>query len=78
MQSTNEIDANISLMEKGYIPEDLKTKINSKKRKLIVAEYCIACGNCVERCRQGGINIVKGKPSQRKLYTMRILCQNMS
>lgn len=61
MQSTNEIDANISLIEKGYIPEDLKEKINNKKRKLIVAEYCIACGNCVERCKQKGINIINGK-----------------
>ena len=31
MQSTNEIDANISLMEKGYIPEDLKTKLTVRK-----------------------------------------------
>ncbi len=61
MQSTNEIDANISLIEKGYIPEDLKEKINNKKRKLIVAEYCIACGNCVKRCKQKGINIINGK-----------------
>lgn len=61
MQSTDEIDANISLMVEGYIPENLKMKLNSKKRKLIVADYCIGCGNCVKRCKQKGITIINGK-----------------
>lgn len=61
MQSTMEIDANISLLEKGYIPEDLKNRLKKKKRKLIVADYCIGCGNCVNRCKQNGIQIVNGK-----------------
>ncbi|OLS03905.1 aldo/keto reductase [Tissierella creatinophila] len=58
MQSTKEIDANISLIEKGYIPQSLKEQIDKKKRKLIVADYCIACENCVKRCKQNGINII--------------------
>lgn len=61
MQSIDEIDANIHLLEKGYIPEDLKNKMISKKRRLIVAEYCIACGNCVKRCNQKGIEIISGR-----------------
>lgn len=60
MQSIKEIDANINLIEKGYIPQSLKEEINKKKRKLIVADYCIACGNCVKRCKQNGINIIDG------------------
>ncbi|MFA5576437.1 MAG: aldo/keto reductase [Tissierellaceae bacterium] len=61
MQSTNEVDANVSLMERGYIPEDIKGKIGTKKRKLIVADYCLACGKCVERCTHKGIEIIDGK-----------------
>ena len=60
LQSTEEIDSNIELLEKGTIPEELKTKLKDKKRKLIVADYCIACGNCVERCNQQGIEIIDG------------------
>lgn len=61
MQSKDEIDANISLMENGYIPEDLKNKLTNKKRKLIVADYCIGCGNCVRRCKQHGIELIEGR-----------------
>ena len=60
MQSTDEISANISLMENGYIREDLKSRTSKKKRRLIVADYCIGCGNCVKRCRQDGIEIIDG------------------
>lgn len=58
MQSIDEIDANVSLLANGSIPIDLKEKIKQKNRKLIVADYCIACGNCQSRCKQNGI-IVK-------------------
>lgn len=61
MQSTIEIDANISLLKNGYIPKELISKLKIKKRKLIVADYCIGCGNCIARCRQNGIEIINGK-----------------
>jgi predicted aldo/keto reductase-like oxidoreductase len=61
MQSTDEIDANIYLLENGYIPENLKYKLRHKKRNLIVADYCAGCGRCVERCKQQGIEIMDGK-----------------
>lgn len=61
MQSTDEIDANIALMESGIIPEELKSNLRTKKRKLIVADYCIACGKCVYRCNQQGIEIIDGR-----------------
>ena len=60
MQSKDEIDANINLLEKGYIPEDLKNKLINKRRKLIVADYCLGCGNCVKRCNQHGIELING------------------
>ncbi|WP_336513056.1 aldo/keto reductase [Clostridium sp. Cult3] len=61
MQSQEEIDCNINLMETGRIPKDLEEKLKRKKRRLIVADYCIACGNCVKTCKQKGIEIVDGK-----------------
>lgn len=58
LQSTDEIDANISLIENGYIPNDIKMKLKNKNRKLIVADYCIGCGKCVKRCKQHGITLI--------------------
>ena len=60
MQSKEEVDCNVNLMETGYVPENLKEKLRKKKRKLIVADYCIGCGNCVKTCNQGGIEIING------------------
>ena len=57
MQSLDEIDANVNLLEHGYISNELKKSIDKKNRKLIVADYCIACGKCESRCRQNGILI---------------------
>lgn len=61
MQSKDEIDCNISLIESGFAPDILKNNINSKNRKLIVADYCIGCGNCISTCNHDGIELVDGK-----------------
>jgi ferredoxin len=61
MQSKDEIDANISFFEKSYIPDSIKENLKKKDRRLIVADYCIGCGNCVKRCKQKGISLVENK-----------------
>lgn len=61
MQSTQEVDANISLIMTGKIPRDIKSQINQKQRKLHIADWCIGCGKCMERCNHGGIEVVNGK-----------------
>ncbi len=60
MQSYDEIDADVSLMENGYIREELKKNLNNINRRLIVHDYCQGCGACVERCQQGGITLIDG------------------
>lgn len=61
MQSKDEIDCNISLIESGLAPESLKNNIEKKNRKLIIADYCIGCGNCISTCKHNGIKLVDGK-----------------
>lgn len=58
MQSKDEIDSNIYLLEKNYLPRDLKSRLGKVNRRLIVQDYCIGCGNCEKRCQQGGIKVV--------------------
>ncbi|MDY0234559.1 MAG: aldo/keto reductase [Gudongella sp.] len=61
MQSKDEIDANIEMLENGYIDNITSEKLRKKDRRLIVHDYCTACGSCVERCQHGGISIVDGR-----------------
>ncbi|KPU28049.1 aldo/keto reductase [Caloranaerobacter sp. TR13] len=61
MQSIDEVDANVHLLQKGNIPKFLKEKLSKKARKLIVQDWCIGCEKCVETCRHGGIKILEGK-----------------
>jgi len=61
LQSTDEIDANIQLLENGYISADLKEKMKKKNRRLSVADYCIGCGNCEKRCQQKGIKVIDNR-----------------
>lgn len=66
MQSKDEIDANIEMLENGYIKEKTYKKLSKKQRKLIVADYCLGCGNCVDRCKHGAITIVDNKARPNK------------
>ena len=60
MQSQDEIDVNLRLME-GLAPDPAaEERTQREPRKLIIHDWCRACGLCVERCRQGALSIRDG------------------
>lgn len=60
MQSHDEIDVNLRLME-GLAPDPAaQERTQREPRKLIIHDWCRACGKCVERCRQGALSIQDG------------------
>lgn len=60
MQSQDEIDVNLRLME-GLAPDPAATERTQREpRRLIIHDWCRACGKCVERCRQGALSIRDG------------------
>ncbi|MDX9917474.1 MAG: aldo/keto reductase [Gudongella sp.] len=61
LQSFDEVDAALQMLNTGSMADETKTVIKKANRRLVVADYCQACGNCVARCQQGGINIVDGQ-----------------
>lgn len=61
MQSIEEVDYNIDLILHQKENLEAYEKIHKKKRRLIVADYCIGCGNCVKRCKQKAIEVIDGQ-----------------
>lgn len=58
MQSKDEIDANVAFINNEKVDNKTKDSLRKKNRKLIVADYCIGCGNCELRCQQKGIKVI--------------------
>lgn len=61
MQSEDEVEANISLINYGYIPKNIKLKIAKKERRLHISDWCIGCGACVETCKNNGVKLINNK-----------------
>lgn len=61
MQSRDEIDVNLRLME-GLEPDpEAAQRTQREPRKLMIHDWCRGCGRCVERCRQGALSLQDGK-----------------
>jgi len=61
MQSIDEVKANIAKFSTGHFPKSLTEKLNKVDRHLHIAEWCIGCEKCVERCSHNAIEVVDGK-----------------
>lgn len=61
MSTLEEIDANISYLEKNELNINIKNKIRNQKRSLVIEEWCVGCGKCVRKCKQNALTLVDGK-----------------
>lgn len=61
MQSFEEIDANVAVINGDPNAEELMAKLHGKKRRILVHDWCEGCGKCAERCRQNAISIIDGQ-----------------
>ena len=61
MQSESEIEANILTASGEKVPMQIKSQIESMDRKLIIHDWCIGCGRCVEKCQHDALKMLDGK-----------------
>ena len=61
MQNKTEIDANIEFFEKGCFSAENKKNLTGINRHLHIEEWCIACGECVKRCKSGALSVKNGQ-----------------
>jgi ferredoxin len=68
MQSTAEVAVNCAVFG-GLQPntEDVR-RVCSKPRNLLVEDWCVGCGHCVENCPMGAMQVIVGRavPDMRK------------
>lgn len=60
LQSEEEIDVNIALVEDRAYPSE-HTSLKTKSRKLLVDQYCDGCANCVSMCQNKGMELIDGR-----------------
>ncbi len=71
MQSEGEVEANLAIFNAFDSGESLPTfaeNLTAQKRVLHVEAYCEGCGNCVKRCGQGAISLVKRENHEDNPY----------
>jgi predicted aldo/keto reductase-like oxidoreductase len=62
MLSTEEIDANIALLEGLPADDTLWSRLEKKRRRLqIMTPFCTGCGLCVAACHSDALALVDGK-----------------
>lgn len=62
MQQFDEIDYNIRRFSGMEIDENLKNRLANKSKKLMIADWCVNCGACIERCQQNALSIGHEQP----------------
>lgn len=61
MQSIAEIDANVSVFSEKPDADAQLEGLHNRSRRIMVHDWCEACGKCAERCRQNAIQIREGR-----------------
>ena len=60
MQSSEEVRVNAAVFD-GLEPEpEVLCRVLQRQRKLLIEDWCVACGQCVKFCPMGAIRIVNG------------------
>ena len=61
MQSEAEIDVNTALFSGAADEAEALEALRSRRRRIMVHDWCEGCGHCKARCRQNAIEIVDGR-----------------
>lgn len=61
MQSEAEIEMNIALFSDQPVSPDALTQTQSRRRRLIVSDWCTGCGACVSHCANGALRLEDGR-----------------
>lgn len=69
MQSREELLFNRAVFSGEPVPEELKTGLKHKPRRVVVENWCKGCGECTHHCPQGALTV-----KEHKAYVDKSLC----
>ena len=61
MKTKAEVDLNVSIFSKIEPTKELRQKVSTEKRKLLIHDWCTGCGSCVSSCDKGAISIIDSR-----------------
>ncbi len=61
MKTQSEVDLNVSIFSKIEPTKELRQKVSTEKRKLLIHDWCTGCGSCVTSCDKGAISIIDSR-----------------
>lgn len=61
MQSIDEVVSNVCIFEGKTVEPVIEERLKSNKRKLLVEDWCIGCGECVKHCRHNALFLHNGR-----------------
>jgi len=61
MQSTAEVDYNLSVFNGRQVTLEMELAVSRQNRRLHIEDWCTACGRCVEQCGQGALAVSGGR-----------------
>jgi len=61
MKSRDEVVANVSIFEGKAVAPVIEERLNSKKRRLLVEDWCQGCGQCVKHCSHNALFLLNGR-----------------
>ncbi|OPX84696.1 MAG: General stress protein 69 [Pelotomaculum sp. PtaB.Bin104] len=57
MSTVEEVEYNARIFSGRPVPQELKSIVLRRPRRLLIEEWCLGCGECVKRCSNGALSL---------------------